>query len=180
MEALTWEPVANGLFIFALRLCDVSLRTITSIMIMRGLRKGAALVGFAEVTIWVVAISQVIGHLDSIWNIIGYSGGFSVGTLLGMWIESKMGLGFANVHVISTEKGREIAAAVREHGFGATQIEAEGRSGPVYLIDVVVTRKRASRVLDIVESIDDGAFVTVQDARHVLRGYHTPAFRLGR
>lgn len=65
--------LGSALLIFALRLCDVSLGTIRMIMITRGMCKWAALTGFVQVTIWVVAVSQVITHLDNVWNILGYS-----------------------------------------------------------------------------------------------------------
>ena len=51
------------------------------------------------------ALSQVITHLDSIWNILAYGGGFATSTLVGMWIEDKMALGSAIVHVISMANG---------------------------------------------------------------------------
>ncbi len=87
---MIWVMIGNALLIFYLRLVDVSLGTVRLIMIGRGRRKIAPLLGFVEVTIWVVAISQVITNLDNIFNILGYSGGFAAGTLVGMWIEDKL------------------------------------------------------------------------------------------
>ncbi len=70
-----WTTVGNVLLIFLLRVTDVSLGTVRTMMIMRGMRKWAALTGFVEVTIWVVAVGRVIANLDSIWNVVGYSRG---------------------------------------------------------------------------------------------------------
>jgi uncharacterized protein YebE (UPF0316 family) len=131
----------------------------------------APLIGFVEVSIWVMAISRVIGNLDTIWNVVGYSGGFATGTLLGMWIEGKLALGYVDIHVISMNRGQEIAHSIRHAGYGATQLRAEGQSGPVYLIDVVATRKQAPKILNLVNQVDPASFVTVDDAQQVLRGY---------
>ena len=111
-----WTTAWNALLIFALRLTDVSMGTVRTTMIMRGQRRWAALIGFVEVTIWVLAISRVISNLDTIWNVIGYSGGFATGTLLGMLIEDKLALGYADLLIISITKGPEITAKVHSAG----------------------------------------------------------------
>ena len=54
-----WPTLANALFIFGLRVTDVSMGTVRTIMVLRGMRKVAALIGFVEVSIWVVAVSRV-------------------------------------------------------------------------------------------------------------------------
>jgi len=166
-----WTIAGNALLIFTLRVTDVSMGTVRTTMIIRGQRKWAAMIGFVEVTIWVLAISRVISNLDTIWNIIGYSGGFATGTLLGMWIENRLAIGYANLHIISRTKGGEIAAQVRKAGYGATELQAEGQSGPVYLINVVVPRKEVEDLILLINEIDATTFVTVEDTRRVVRGY---------
>ena len=168
---MLWSTLGNALLIFVLRLTDVSMGTVRMIMIMRGMRRVAALIGFVEVSIWVIAISRVIGHLDTVWNVVGYSGGFAAGTLLGMRIEGALALGYVDVHVISMSKGPEIVQRVRQAGYGATQLQAEGRSGPVYMIDVVAPRKQLEEILSLVNETDASSFVTVEEARQVVRGY---------
>jgi uncharacterized protein YebE (UPF0316 family) len=168
---MVWTTIGNALLIFALRITDVSMGTVRTTMIMRGQRKWAALIGFVEVTIWVLAISRVIANLDTIWNVVGYSGGFATGTLLGMWIEDKLALGFADVNIVSMNKGLEIAAKIRQRGYGATQMQAEGKSGPVHFVQVIAPRKQVREVIRLVNEVDATAFVTVQDARQVMRGY---------
>ena len=166
-----WTTFANALLIFVLRVTDVSLGTLRVTMIMRGQRKWAALIGFVEVTIWVLAISRVISNLETIWNVIGYSGGFAAGTLLGMWIENRLALGNANLTAISMTKGQEIADRVRKEGFGATELQAHGQSGPVYLVNMVAPRRQIPDLIRLINEIDATTFVAVQDTRHVMRGH---------
>ncbi|MEN8097743.1 MAG: DUF2179 domain-containing protein [Chloroflexota bacterium] len=166
-----WSILGSALLIFFLRLTDVSMGTVRTMMIMRGQRKWAALIGFVEVTIWVLAISQVIQNLDSIWNIFGYSGGFATGTLLGMAIENRLALGYSTISVISMSQGLKLAEEARSAGFGATMVEGTGKSGPVYLINIVVQRKQVAQVMELVNSIDATAFVTVEEPKTVRRGY---------
>ncbi len=168
---MLWSALGNALLIFSLRLTDVSMGTIRTIIILRGMRKLAALIGFFEVSIWVVAISRVIGHLDTVWSVLGYGGGFAAGTLLGMWIEDKLAFGHVYVHVISMTRGQEIAQKIRQAGYGATQLQAEGQSGPVHLIDIVAPRKRVKDIICLINETDAQSFVTIEEARQVVRGY---------
>jgi uncharacterized protein YebE (UPF0316 family) len=104
-------------------------------------------------------------------TVLAYSGGFAIGTMLGMWIESKMALGHVEVHIISPTKGAEVAAKIRKAGYGATILQAQGLEGPVSLINIVVSRKQLPAVLGLVNEIDATSFVTVEDARSVIHGY---------
>jgi uncharacterized protein YebE (UPF0316 family) len=166
-----WTTLANALLIFGLRVIDVSMGTVRMILIMRGMRKWAALIGFVEVSIWVMAISRVIGNIDSGLSVIAYGGGFATGTLLGMWIENKLALGHVDIRIISMAKGQEIAQQVRQAGYGATLVQAEGQSGPVFVTSVVTHRRQTGDVIRLVNKVDATAFVTIEEARRVVRGY---------
>jgi len=159
------------ILIFFLRIIDVSLGTIRTILVVRGKRSLAPLIGFVEVTIWVVAVSQVITSIDNVWKVLAYSGGFAAGTLVGMWLEERLALGDVAVYVVSREAGEEIAQEVRKADYGATELPAFGHSGPVSMVSVVTPRKRLDELLRLVNSSDPLAFVTIDDKRQVVRGY---------
>lgn len=166
------DSLLIGVFlIFILRLVDVSLGTIRAIMIIRGMRIWATLIGFVEVTVWVIAISQVISNVDSIWKVLAYSGGYAAGILAGMWLEERLALGEVAVYVVSPNSGSEIARSVRKASYGATEIPAYGRSGPVTMLSVVTPRKRLNELLNLLDKTDASAFVTVNDKRQVVGGY---------
>ncbi|MDP3981100.1 MAG: DUF5698 domain-containing protein [Chlamydiota bacterium] len=166
-----WTVLLNTLLIFILRVTDVSLGTMRVMLVTRGFRKGAALIGFVEITIWVIAISKVIGHLTHIAYIIGYSSGFAAGTLCGMWIIEKLSLGSVILRIISITKGADITKAIRDAGYGATLIRAEGLSGEVFLIDVVATRKQVGHLLKLTRDIDRKVFITIEETPQVIGGY---------
>lgn len=177
VPALTWEMLSMALLIFMLRIIDVSLGTLRMIMITRGKRLWATLLGFVEVTIWVVAVSQVLTNLDNIWYVLGYSSGFAAGTLLGMWLEDKLAIGIVELSVISTERGAEIVRGIRSAGYGATQLQAQGLSGSVSRTDVVVERKHLEEVISLVNAIDPVCLLSVRDERRVIRGTLDPGNR---
>ena len=55
------EPILGGLFVFALRLTDVTLGTLRILMTVHGRKWLAGLIGFVEVTIFVVATARSCG-----------------------------------------------------------------------------------------------------------------------
>ncbi|HSD84532.1 MAG TPA: DUF5698 domain-containing protein, partial [Anaerolineae bacterium] len=69
-EVYGW--VTLPILIFFARVTDVSLGTLRIIFIARGRRKLAPLLGFFEVLIWIVVVSQVMQNLHSPLSFIAY------------------------------------------------------------------------------------------------------------
>ncbi|MFA4934174.1 MAG: DUF2179 domain-containing protein, partial [Candidatus Omnitrophota bacterium] len=53
----------------------------------------------------------------------------------------------------------------RANGYGATAIDAQGTSGPVRIIFIIVRRKLLDKTLDIIKEFDSNAFYTIGDVR---------------
>jgi uncharacterized protein YebE (UPF0316 family) len=77
------------ILIFFARVTDVSMDTIRIIFIAKGYKVRAAFLGFFEVIIWLVAITQIMQNLTNIFCYIAYGAGFATGTYVGMLIEEK-------------------------------------------------------------------------------------------
>lgn len=140
-------------------------------MTVRGRKLLAGVIGFVEVTIFVVAISHVIRNVDNLWNVLGYAGGFAAGTMVGMTIEERLALGFTIVRIISSDPSSPLGEAIRRAGFGATEIPGRGMNHAVDIFEVVVRRADLPAVLQIVDRVDNKAFVTVEETRRVYRGW---------
>lgn len=163
-----WGPV----IIFGLRIVDVSLATLRMLLTMRNARKIVPVIGLFESLIWVVAVGTAIQNLHSIWHILGYSGGFATGTLVGLWLEGKLAVGLATIRIITTSHGGEdVADALRAQGFGVTEFEGHGRQGRVEMIYTLVKRRQIDAVLAVVEREDPGAFISVEEPRTIRRGW---------
>ncbi|HQL83842.1 MAG TPA: DUF5698 domain-containing protein, partial [Spirochaetota bacterium] len=93
--------IAGVLIIFGLRLMSVPLGIIRALMVVRGIKHMAAIAGFIEELIWVIAIYQVMSQLDTIANIVAYAGGYGAGVIIGMLIEEKLALGLTAVNIIT-------------------------------------------------------------------------------
>ena len=74
---LTLQAWLSAGLIFILRISDMTLDTLRVLMVMRG-RKGLAWVlGFFQATIFVMAISQVLSDLNNPLSLVGYAAGFN-------------------------------------------------------------------------------------------------------
>ncbi|MBL0348012.1 DUF2179 domain-containing protein [Candidatus Villigracilis affinis] len=168
-----WESMGGALLIFGLRLTDVPIGTLKTVLMVRGVRTWATLLGLLEVTIWITAMGRVMGQLDNPWNIAGYALGYSVGTWLGMWIENRLAFGSVEVHTISLTKSTQVAEAIRAAGYGVTQFQGIGESGPVCIVGTIAERKHLDGLLKNIHEVDPGAFITVDDTRKVIGGHRT-------
>ena len=157
-----WDIVGGAALIAGMRVCDVSLDTIRVINVVQGKKYLAGIIGFFEVLIWVFAIRFVFQHLDVIPNLIGYAFGFGLGNIFGISIEQKIGLGFAQLNIISMHFADAIADTLRKSKFGVTILPAEGGSGGISVIVVLIPRKKQNEVMKLIKSIDNKAFIAVQ------------------
>jgi len=165
------EIVLNVLFIFALRVLGVSLSTVRVLLMTRGMKLLSAVLGFFEVLVYVVAIGKVVQDLNNIPNLMSYCFGFSAGTLLGMWLEERIAVGFATIRVISPGQSRQVAEAIRQAGYGATEGVANGKEGIVGTVKTIVRRREVKAVCEIIHQRAPDAFITIEDTQKVERGY---------
>lgn len=168
---LSPEALWLGLIIFVLRLINQSLDTLRVLVMMRGLKLAAWVLGFAETTIFVITLSTVINDLNNILNIVAYAGGFATGNVLGLVLENRLAFGHISIRVISPKRGSAIMERLRKAGYGVTEIPARGKDGAVTLLNLSVRRKEVGKVRTIVQEVDENAFITGEEMRPIWRGF---------
>jgi uncharacterized protein YebE (UPF0316 family) len=156
--------ILGALLIMCMRICDVTIDTIRLILVVQGRKYLAGIAGFFEILIWIFAIRYVMQHLDVILNLFGYATGFGLGNIIGITIEQKIGFGFAQLNVISRHFTDKIATELRKLRHGVTILPAEGGAGGISIIVVITPRKVQKKVIQLIESIDSKAFITVQNS----------------
>ena len=152
-------------FIFLSRIMDVSLGTLRIVMVSRGFKFKAALLGFFEVLIWAFVVTELLKNLDNWVNFVAYAGGFATGTYVGMYIESKLKVGTIIVRIITQNKKEELSESLKEAGFTITCVEGHGGFGPVSIIFTVLKRKRWNEVISVIETHDSQAFYSYEDVK---------------
>ncbi|MEW5844367.1 MAG: DUF5698 domain-containing protein [Bacteroidota bacterium] len=166
--------ISGAVLIMCMRICDVTIGTFRTILVVQSKKYHAAIAGFFEVLIWIFAMRYIVEHMDHTINLIGYAVGFALGNILGITLEQRVAIGYAQVNVISRHNTEDIAMALRKSRFGVTILPAEGSAGGVSILIVIVKRKFLNDLIKMIESIDKKAFITVQQSRPY-RGYvHGP------
>lgn len=171
LDVLAIPAALMPLVIFLLRVSDMSLDTLRVLFVVRGRRPLAWLLGFCQSALWVVAITSVLSHLDNLWNVVGYAGGFATGNVVGMMLEERLAIGHGHLRIISSRRGSAIAEALRAAGYAATELPGRGRDGTVTVINCSVRRRDIEPVRRRVAEIDPDAFVTVEEVRPLHRGF---------
>jgi len=169
-DLLALPPLAMATAIFLLRVVDMTLDTLRVLFLVRGQRAVVWFLGFFQSSIWVVAVTSVLGHLDNPLAWIGYAAGFATGNVVGMKIEDRLAIGHRHLRVIS-RRGADISNALRQAGYAATEVEGYGRDGAVAVIDASLRRRDLGRVERLIRAADPGAFIAVEEVRPVHRGY---------
>jgi uncharacterized protein YebE (UPF0316 family) len=78
MDSSIFSWVILPILIFISRIFDVSIGTIRIIFVSRGKKYLAPVLGFFEISIWLLAISQIMQNLDNAICFIAYAGGFAM------------------------------------------------------------------------------------------------------
>jgi uncharacterized protein YebE (UPF0316 family) len=172
LQGFDFATILLGIVIFLARVTDVSMGTMRTISIVQGRTRIAFLLGFIEVSMWLVIISTVI-HRITQQPILGvfYALGFSTGNVVGIILEKRLAFGHIILRIISTKSGKKIAEKIRKSGHAVTTFLGEGLSGPVTMLYVVCLRKEQNDVVQVVKSIEPEAFYTVDMAGTVSKIY---------
>ncbi len=157
--------------IFCLRLVDVPISTVRTIFTIRGYRLVSFCLGIVESGVWIFAISRVMQYTHSAYGMVGWSLGFSTGTVVGITIEKWIGSGTLLIRVISRMHGPQLKEHLHQAGFGVTSVQGRGREGEVLILFVVSPRRRENEVLAEIIKIDADAFITIEPVSRALGGF---------
>ncbi len=168
-ELYNW--VVLPLLIALARIVDVTVGTIRVIMVSRGYKNIAPVLGFGEVIIWLLAIGQIMQQLDNVMSYIGYGAGFAAGNYIGIHLVEKMSLGTVVLRIIPRTDSTALVGALRGAGYGVTAVNAEGKDGPVQIIFSIVKKKDLQGALGIINEHNPNAFYTIEEVQRVNEGF---------
>ncbi|NPV55931.1 MAG: DUF2179 domain-containing protein [Anaerolineae bacterium] len=162
--------IALPLLIFLARFVDVSLGTLRIIALSRGNRYLAPLLGFVEVFIWIMVVSQIIKSANDIWSYLAYSAGFAAGNFAGMFLENKLAMGTVIIRTILPIKPKDLICTLHESGYGTTCVQGEGYQSEVFLLYTIIKRRDLKHVVGVIHQHFPKAFITIEELRSVEAG----------
>lgn len=164
-DIFSW--VVMPLLIALARMCDVSLGTIRIILIGKGYKNIAPFIGFFEILIWIIVVSQIMMNLDRWLYYIAYAFGYAIGTLIGMKLENKLSLGQVILRIITATDSNELIIAFKENNYNFTTVDAKGKFGPVKIILMITQRHLLHNTIKLIELHNPASFYSVEDVRYV-------------
>lgn len=158
--------------IFGARLIDVSLGTFRTINTVKGKDLIAALIGLIEITVWFLIVKEALNTEDnSIWIVISYALGFSVGTYIGGKISKRFIKSNLEVQIILSTKDNSIVEKIRKEGYAVTAIEVNGSKNEKYMLYIQIRGQSLEHLKNIIRKLDKRAFIVVNETKYVENGY---------
>lgn len=149
------------------RILDVSIGTVRIIFVSKGLRFFASILGFFEVSIWLLAITKVMASLgENPINFFAYALGFSLGNYFGIYFENRIALGMVVVRIITKRDSHALVAALRALRYSVTVTDAEGNNGAVNVVFTVIKRADVAGVIKLIGEYNPLAVYSIEDVRH--------------
>jgi len=167
----TFMFIVLPLLIFLFRIVDQSIGTLRLIFAAKGLKKLAPFFAFFESFIWLVAIGQIMKHLDNVYCYLAFAGGYAAGNYFGIILEEKLSIGTVVIRVIPQKDTRALIARLRELNYGVTVVDVDGMLGPTKMLFTTIRRKEAPVVIDIIKQFNPMAFYTIDEVKVVSGGY---------
>ncbi len=167
------EILILSLQIFFVRILDVSLGTLRTLITVKGQKLYASVLGFFEILIWFLIVREALNTTaDSLWIAIAYAGGFAVGTYIGSLLSNKLITGTLSYQII-TSKADILVESIREAGFAVTTTKVEGRNkeSEKHMLFIEVTNKKVDTIEQLIKKIDPKAFIVVNETKFIQNGY---------
>lgn len=166
----TFTYVILPFLIFLARICDVTIGTVRIVMVAKGQKFWAPVLGFFEVLIWIITMSKVMQNLDNWLCYIGYAGGFATGNLVGLLLEEKLAVGIVKIQVITRKDASQLIEALKTSGYGITHHPAMGGTENVSIIHTIVKRTEIQKIEEIIRNYNPKAFYSVEEIKFVSQG----------
>jgi uncharacterized protein YebE (UPF0316 family) len=172
LEFISSNPIYSYFFVFFARVIDVSLDVFRLLLLTRGYALAAAVIGFFEVSVFVLALGTVIADKSiDIIKVIAYAGGFATGNLIGAFIEDKAALGYVAIQIFPHKQYcDQLTAYLRKSRYGVTKILGEGRTGAREMLIITTKRKDLPHILRILDRVAPDVFFSVSDIRAIRGG----------
>lgn len=160
--------------IFFVRIIDVSLGTLRTIITVKGRNLIASMVGFIEVFVWFVIAREALNKgVNSIWIAISYSLGFATGTYIGGFLSDKFISGNLGVQVVTSSKDDKLIKKIRDEGYGVSVVDIKGRDDKKekYMLFIEIDKRHMGSLKNMIKKTDDKAFIVVNETKYVQNGY---------
>ena len=168
------HPIIVCFIVCIAKIVEISIQSLKTVMMVKGQRLNAALLGFVECLIWGLVISTIIGTLgDNYLLLLFYCCGYATGLFLGSTLESRIALGTSSLELIANDDStQKIIEYLKENGRGFTVFAGHGSTERMNMILIVLPRKETPKTLKSIRKIcDNKVFVVASEVSKYAGGY---------
>ncbi|MEK6480587.1 DUF5698 domain-containing protein [Catalinimonas sp. 4WD22] len=155
------------LMIFLARVSDVTLATVKLMFVVNNARKFAAILGFFEALITILALSRIMQDASNMAAYVMYAAGFAAGTYIGMRIEEKLAYGSVVIRIISKKIPDTLLEHLAVNRYRYSMVEANDQSGNTQILFTVCKRSKVRTFLRNLEDIAPEALYTIEGVKQV-------------
>lgn len=162
-------------FIFVGKIVEVSLGTLSTVLINKGIRIPGILVGIVEYVLWLlITTSVMIGYKEDPIKILFLVSASAIGKYIGMILDEKLAFGLCSVSVYlpSGDESMKIADYLRDNGFAMTILDGHGiDDSKKYVLLLTLKRKRYKELMELISKQSSDAVITVTQVSSFTGGY---------
>lgn len=155
--------------IFIARILDVSIGVIRTVELVKDNTIKAVILAFFEVFIWFLVAREALTSTNlNIVVAIFYSLGYAVGTLLGSFLSKVLIKGSVGVQIVSSVIKQSEIKIIKKEGFGISSLNLDNKNKMLF---IEVDKKRLKQLVNLINKIDNKAFITVSETKYVSNGF---------
>ena len=157
------------IIIFILKVIESFASTISTILIIDEKRIMGSVLSFIQVIIWFIIIKIALENNTFLIGIV-YALGYSIGSYLASFITTKYSKKKLLVQVITSKE--EVFEVLKEKGYSGSIVNSSGLYGSEnYIIYSFINNKRKNEIIDIINNIDNKAFISINQSKELINGY---------
>jgi uncharacterized protein YebE (UPF0316 family) len=121
--------------------------------------------GFVEAMVYILGLSLVLTQDRSFLTMLIYASGFATGICLGGFIEKKLAIGNILVTVNIKCMNHDFISSLRDSDFHFAVYEGQGIDGVRYRIDIFISRRRETELINLIKAFEPESFIVVLEPR---------------
>lgn len=163
------KTILMCLEVFFARMIDVSIGSVRTIFLVKGKNLLACVFSFIEILIWFYVAREVLTTRDvNILVVVSYAGGYAFGTYVGGLINKYFVKGDLTAFVVTSLENKTMIEALKTAGYGVSVISMEENK---LILLLEFKKKNLKKLKSIIQSIDEKAFLVVNESFQVENGY---------
>ena len=160
--------------IFFVRIIDVTLGTIRTIITVKDKIFLASVIGFFEVLIWFLIAKEALDTaMDGTVIGIAYALGFATGTYVGGLISRYVIKGNLQVQIVTNKATQDWLDKLRNNGFAVSVMDINEKKGlpDKYMLFMEINKKDFDKLHKLLKEYDRNALIVVNESLAVINGY---------